>query len=391
MIKARNLTMEVYTSSLSKEIREQTQWENSITELKSDMDGKMSDMDGKMDRMMKDITTMMTIGRDTDKLGGAIDKYQQRLDQLRQTTDDLSEKTSQAISAATKASIDITSAKKDYTSARDELTTLHDSALEELRNTSDDIKKSEGNSPTGTTQSSPFIPYLKPNEYMVNKLRISIRGEDFNKDSAPIICDSSDDILSTYEYIASLASQYGIIIQPSDSVNKWIDPVMNATAPTFGLDPLDFDSYELARRAYTSMSHALATKLTTSVKFGSNFKAAKFIVHEHEKDGFKMLYDLIALVHPGITSDLSNGPKNPVFEGDIHAYMNKFKNFIDYEYRCNRIYESHEQADYVISAIKASQWHSNLEKGLNEVVQKLDSWKRSPSAHHTSVLPYAVS
>ena len=119
--------------------------------------------------------------------------------------------------------------------------------------------------------------------------------------------------------------------------------------------------------------------MTTCVTFGSDFTAAKYIVHEHEKDGFKILYDLLALVHPAIASDLSHGPKNPIFEGDIHAYMTKFMNFIDYEQKCNRGYEYHEQADYVISAIKRSKWKNNLERGLNEIIHKLDAWKRSPT------------
>ena len=59
--------------------------------------------------------------------------------------------------------------------------------------------------------------------------------------------------------------------------------------------------------------------------------------------------------------------------------MNKFMNFIDYENKCNRWYEYHEQADFVLAAIKKSKWKNNLLKGLEEAARKLDAWKRSPA------------
>ena len=138
---------------------------------------------------------------------------------------------------------------------------------------------------------------------------------------------------------------------------------------------MDFASRELATQPNTSMSHSLPTKLTTHVTFGKNFIAAKYIINEHEKDGFKMLYDLLALVHPKLAHDLAQGPKNPVFEGDLNNYMTKFINFMDYEQMRGRIYDDHEQADYILSALKSSKWYDKLKLGLDEVTHKLDIWK----------------
>ena len=208
-------------------------------------------------------TALTQLQTDTDKLKGDIKNFDDRVQDLRQTTETLTTKAADANSIV----------KKDYTTAREDFTTLRDKALEDLRNTNDDIKKAGIDKPVPTTYSPTFSPYLKPNEYyvyyyvlfysegeyMVKKLRISIRGEEFCKDPAPIKCPSSDDILSTYNYITSFGSQYGIIIQASDSVSKWLDPMTHRFAPTFGLSPLDFASYDLATKAYSTMSHALAT------------------------------------------------------------------------------------------------------------------------------------
>ena len=100
---------------------------------------------------------------------------------------------------------------------------------------------------------------------MVKNIKLSIRADEFLDDSAPIKCGSRDEILSTYEFISSIGLQYGIVLTPSGNVTKWNDPSATTFAPTFGLLPTDFESYDLAGKAYLSMSHALATKVTSSV------------------------------------------------------------------------------------------------------------------------------
>ena len=100
---------------------------------------------------------------------------------------------------------------------------------------------------------------------MVKNIKLSIRADKFLDDSASIKCGSRDENLSTYDFISSIGLQYGIVMTPSGNVTKWNDPSATTFAPTFGLLPTDFESYDLAGKAYLSMSHALATKVTSSV------------------------------------------------------------------------------------------------------------------------------
>jgi hypothetical protein len=157
-----------------------------------------------------------------------------------------------------------------------------------------------------------------------------------------------------YSFLLSLASQYGIILMPLDEITAWIDPTITEYAPTFGLDPMQFATSHDAHQAYNTMTHALAAKLTADVTFGPKFTTATFIVNHTEKNGFKILYEVLALVHPNLSSDTSKGPKNPHFEGDFHMYLNKFMNFLTFEDLCGRTYRDSEKVDLVIAAINAS-------------------------------------
>lgn len=121
----------------------------------------------------------------------------------------------------------------------------------------------------------------------------------------------------------------------------------------------------------------LAAKLTADVTFGPKFTTATFIVNHTEKNAFKILYEILALVHPNLSSDTSKGPKNPHFEGDFHIYMNKFMNFLTFEDLCGRTYRDSEKVDLVIAAINASKWRDKLSKGVDEATHKHDVWKRS--------------
>ena len=331
-------------SSLVIQETEHTQWELSIEDLKSDMNNRYNEL--------KELITSHVSSVDPkefDKVRGDLKNYEEKVQTLRVTAESLMVKASDANDKI----------RKEYATATQEFTKLRDTTIEEVKNTCDDIKPQFTNvEAESQIQPSPYYsPYLKPNEYIVNNKKISIRGDLFISDPAPIKCESTVDILSTYSYIASIASQYGIIITPADLVKKWFDPHLSAFAPTFGLPEMDFASRELATQAYTSMSHSLATKLTTHVTFGNNFIAAKYIINEHEKDGFKMLYDLLALVHPTLAHDLAQGPKNPVFEGDLNKYMTQFTNFMDCEHMRGRNYDDDEIADYIISALKSSKWY----------------------------------
>ena len=187
----------------------------------------------------------------------------------------------------------ISSAKKEYGSLHHDIGTLKNEAKEIIQHTRDEIQPDPDLKGNVLKNHDPeYSPYLRANEYMVKKAKLTIRADKFIEDAAPIKCGSKDEILSTYDFISTIGLQYGIIIQSSVAVTKWIDPTLTTFAPTFGLLPTDFDSYEKAGRAYVSMSHALATKLHRHVDFDPSFTAAKSIVHDFEKDGFKMLYDL---------------------------------------------------------------------------------------------------
>ena len=185
-------------SSLSKQLRDQSLFEASISDFKSDMEAKMK-------QHMEDLTALLTknslidpapklqeakdvlksVDTDTTKLLGNIKKYETQVNDLRNTTDSLRE-----IAAGT-----ITSAQKDYTAARDSLLQLRDNTLKDLRHTHDELKK---NNPLPTeappSSNAAFFSYLGPNECMVKNIKLSIRSDKFLDDPAPIKCGSRDEI-----------------------------------------------------------------------------------------------------------------------------------------------------------------------------------------------------
>ena len=124
------------------------------------------------------------------------------------------------------------------------------------------------------------------------------------------------------------------------------------------------------------MSHAIATKLG-NVTCGATLHAVRYIVHKHEKNGFRMLYTLLKISHPRLTHNKAIRPDRPTFDGDLPRLINKYQNFLSYEKQREepRLYALDEQAEDVIFAIKQSPWFDKLKDGVKGSEEKLQVYK----------------
>ena len=103
-----------------------------------------------------------------------------------------------------------------------------------------------------------------------------------------------------YDHFRSITSQNGIMTMASEDIDIWTNPDLTPIPPTLSYSPDDFETLSDAKKAYNTMSHAIATKLG-NVTFGATFHDVRYIVHKHEKDGFRMLYNLLKISHPRLT------------------------------------------------------------------------------------------
>ena len=121
------------------------------------------------------------------------------------------------------------------------------------------------------------------------------------------------------------------------------------------------------------MSHSIATKLCDYVAFGTSFKTIHYIVHHHEKDGYRMIYNLLKVSHPRLTHNKAARPDRPTFDGDLPKLISKYRNFLLYEKEREnpRIYDLDEQTEDIILAIKKSSSYDQIKGGVKYGEEKL--------------------
>ena len=317
---------------------------------------------------------------ETAKLTAAIDSSKDQIAALYDVSQSLQTQASEATDSSEKI-------YSNLASKVHELTTQSVSDIEEAIEKGPN-EQNESENPAYADK--PF--YLRPDEYLIKGTKISIRPKKFIEDETVIDCDSADDILTMYDHFRSIASQYGIMTTDSQDIGLWRDPDLEPIPTTFPFRSDDFESKEHGMQAYNTMSHAIATKLIGKVNFGEDFHAVQFIVHKHEKDGFRLLYNLLKVSHPRLTHNKAVRPERPKFEGDLPKLVSKYKNFLSYEMQRDspRMYELDEQAEDILLAIKLSPWYEKIKDGVKEADEKLQMFKNHRFDRGLSSFPHEL-
>ena len=230
------------------------------------------------------------------------------------------------------------------------------------------ISPQDETTPPSITSDERFYPH-NPDDYIIKGTKVSVRPKKFLEDKTKIHCDSTEEVITTYDHFCSIASQYGIMLTPSKDISLWTNPDLEPIPPTFPYQQDDFKSKEDLDRAYTMMSHSVATKLCNYVDFAPTFNTVRYIVHQHEKDGYRMIYNLLKISHPRLTHNKAARPDRPTFDGDLPKLINKYRNFLAYEKERDnpRFYDLDEQTEDILFAIKKSKWYDNIQEGRGEI------------------------
>ena len=231
-----------------------------------------------------------------------------------------------------------------------------------------------------------------PDDYIINGTKVSVRSKKFLEDKTRIQCDSAEEIITTYDHFCSIASQYGIMLTPSHDIELWTNPDLEPIPPTFPYQHEDFKNTEEHDRAYNMMSHSILTKLCDYVTFGPSFNTVQYIVHQHEKDGYRMMYNLLKVSHPRLTHNKAARPDRPTFDGDLPKLISKYRNFLAYEKERDnpRIYDLDEQTEDIILAIKKSSWYDQIKEGVKYAEEKLQLYKNHRFENGSAMFRQAV-
>ncbi len=308
------------------------------------------------------------------KLQGDLKKSEEKLSDLRAQADNVKKLAADATAQATKA---YTSTKMDFESKNATL----------LKNMTDAITDLAKNVATGsapmTSAPAPSMPSIPNTKYYADEYRIGsdlyrLQTKKFIEDATPIVCNTGDEMLQTYDLLKEIAANYGILLADRDTLIKW-DKTKYDNPPTCPYDDSMFTTHRQFRECYSKMKIALATKLKTAVQFGHNYIAADIAITNYSHDGYRMLYELMTNAHPQLKRDSAQQPRKPDFTGDMNEFIFKFKNYYDYKESRSRphYYEEYEKTEAVIYAIKRSRYYRDLKDGLDEVENSLKLWRNT--------------
>ena len=320
--------------------------------------------------------------RQYSKLQGDLNTSEKKINDLRSQAETIKKLADDATNKAKKV---YTEHKLEFEAKNTEILTKMTEALVQVTNATRNTRTHEA-PPSGVPSEAPpplTTPYYQKHyadEYRIGSEVYRIQTKKFIEDSTPIICNSSNEMLGTYDLLKEVAGNYGILLQNRDDIGKW-DKVMNAEPPTCPYNEIDFTTKKQYQECYSKMKIALATKLKKHVEFGPNFIAADIAVTNYSNDGYRMLYDLMVNAHPQLKRDSAQQPHKPKFNGDINEFMFKFQNY--YTYKASRskphYYDDYEKAEAVMYAIKESRYYRDIKHGMDEAENLLRLWKAAGS------------
>jgi hypothetical protein len=305
--------------------------------------------------------------RTSEKLTGALNTTTVQLSQLQNQAQSLTTNMQSASEKATKAYLE---AKAEMDTAKHDIDLELEKALGTIKSKVIDTQDE------GSLKKNKYYD----NEYRVNGQLITICAKKFNDDKTLISCKGQNMLLGTYNTLRHVANQYDIKLQTLGNMTKWIKE-KNQHPPTFPLQRMDFDTSELYKKAYTTMSMAFATKLKTGINFDKHYVAPKMAIFEYQTDGYVMLYNLLKTVHPKLLQDKASKPKKPAFDGNINRFFSTYENWLQFQLQRSQphVYDDDKIADDIIDTIKSSKYGNKLKEGLEPVEIELCQWKSMPT------------